>query len=449
MEKEFNEIPIKKLVLKLGIPAMAAQFFNILYSVTDRIFVGNIRGIGEIALASVGVSAPALTIIAGFAALVGVGGMSLMSISIGKKEYVTAQKAINNALLLLMIQGIALTAGTLAVRKPLLLLLGCNDSMYFYANTYFSIYLLGTISVMIGTGMNYFVLGQGYAKDGMIAVILGAVLNIVLDPILIFVCDMGIAGAAVATVIAQTASMGYVLFVLTKKSNIQIKKGGYEGNIVKQIYKVGSMSFLIVLLDNGILILLNTVLRKYGGENGTLYISCATVVQSFMVLAYFPAAGIASGCGTLYSYHYGAFHFEKLMEVFKNVLKLCFVYLLLLTLLAQAAPNLFVNLFVSDIQTRQIATSFVRMYTLGLVGTAVQYAFVDGLTSMGKVKYAIPISLFRKCIYIVGVLLLPLFLDVKYVFWSGTLADCIGATFTLIVFRVVIYPRLKLEMKHS
>ncbi len=448
METSFDTANIKKLVLHLGIPAMLAQLFNILYSITDRIFVGHIPEAGKLALAGIGVCAPALTVITGFASLVGIGGVAVMSISLGKREEKRAQAAVNNAFLLLCILSVLLTTLFYAVKQPLLYLLGCSDVMYPYAAGYYEIYVAGTFAVLLGNGMNYFILGQGFPRQGMMAVVIGAVLNTVLDPVFIFFFGMGVRGAAIATVAAQIGSMLYVLFFLGgKNAALKIGFGQYSIKMSGKIASIGCMSFLIVLLDNLVVILLNMMLRKYGKEAlGDQYISAAAVVQSVMVIAYFPANGLTSGCGTLYGYHYGAGNYKKLMEVFRYVLLSCFAYMLVWTLLAQSNAPLFAGLFVRDEEGIALAASFIRKYTLGLFAVSVQYAFVDGLTAMGKVKYALPLSLFRKLIYIIAILGLPMVTSLKNIFWAGTISDVVGASFTLLVFLLVIRPRVKKEL---
>lgn len=206
MEKDFDKQPVYALVWKLGLPAMAAQFFNVLYNTVDRMFVGNIPETGDLALASIGVSAPALTAISAFAYMIGIGGASLMSISMGKKDRAMAQKAVNNGLVMLIGISVAVTVICLLFREQFLYMLGCSDNMYPYASEYFTVYILGTVFSLVGIGMNQFILAQGYAKEGMISVTMGAVINVILDPVLIFGFSMGIRGAALATIIAQAAT---------------------------------------------------------------------------------------------------------------------------------------------------------------------------------------------------------------------------------------------------
>lgn len=448
MEKEFDHIPVKKLVLKLGIPAMAAQFFNILYNIIDRIYVGSLPQNGELALASVGICAPALTTISAFAYLIGTGGSASMSIAVGRRDRPFAQKMINNAFVMLLVISIAVTAIALLYTKPLLYLLGCSDAMYPLASQYFTIYICGTAAVLCGTGMNQFILAQGFSRQGMLSIVIGAMANVVLDPIFIFAFHMGIAGAAIATVLSQILSLCYVLlFLFGTKAPIRIRYGGYQKDIITRILQIGMMPFFIMVLDNFIIIFLNASLRYHGGSvTGDQYIACAAVVQSFMVIVTCPAQGITTGCGTLYSYHYGAGNYTKVMQVFRYVFLLCISYIGLLFLIAQFIPQFFVRMFISGGENVLLASSFIRKYTLGLFGIAVQYAVVDGLTAMGKIKYALPISLFRKALYLVLIFTLPFVTDLRNIFYAGTISDILGSCLTVLVFFAVIKRNLKKDM---
>lgn len=445
MEHEFDKIPISKLVLKLGIPAMCAQFFNILYSIVDRAFVGHIAVGGELALAGIGICAPVLTAITAFSSLIGIGGASAMSISIGQKDGKNARLAMNNAFILLLCLSAIITILLLIFAKPLLYALGCSDTMYPYANGYFTIYVMGTAAILCGTGMNQFILAFGNAKRGMLAIMIGAIVNTVLDPLFIYAFDLGIQGAAAATVIAQFCVFLYVLsFLFSDKAVFRLGFSRLDFCVVRRILTIGSLPFFIMLFDNLLVISLNFTLRRYGGNAaGDRYISCAAVVQSFMVLVFYPAQGITAGCGTLYSYHYGAGHYEKVMQVFRYVFCLCAAYMLLLGITAQLIPEKFARIFIQKESAIILSASCIRKYTLGLSGVAVQYAIVDGLTAMGQIRLALPISFFRKILYIICVFLLPFFCPLENVFYAETISDIAGAGVTVTAFMIIIIPKLR------
>lgn len=449
MEKEFDHTPVKKLILKLGIPAMAAQFFNILYNIVDRIYVSNLPGNGELALASAGICAPILTAVSAFAYLVGTGGSASMSIALGRRDRPLAQKILSNAIVMLLVLSAAITILALFFRRPLLYLLGCSDAMYPLASRYFSVYICGTAAVLCGTGMNQFILAQGFSRQGMLSVVIGAAANVVLDPLFLFLLDMGIAGAAAATVLSQILSLCYVLLFLSRKETpIRLQWGGCQKKVMARILQIGIMPFLIIVLDNFIVIFLNASLRYHGGDViGDKYIACAAIVQSFMIVVTCPAQGITTGCGTLYSYHYGAGNYSKVMQVFRYVFLLCMIYIGVLFLFVQLAPQLFVRIFTKDAQNMILASSFIRKYTLGLPGIAVQYAIVDGLTAMGKIKYALPVSLFRKILYIILIFTLPFMTDLKNIFYAGAVSDLLGSCLTVLIFFTIIRKRLNLTMR--
>lgn len=451
MEQEFDTMPVKKLVLKLGLPAMAAQFFNILYNIIDRIYVGGLPQNGDLALASIGICAPALTAISAFAYLVGTGGSASMSIALGRRDRPAAQKIINNAFVMLLAISITVAALAFLCKTPLLYLLGCSDAMYPFASQYFQISLCGTAAVLCGIGMNQFILAQGFSKQGMLSIVIGAMANAALDPLFIFVFKMGIAGAALATVISQFLSLCYVLtFLCGKKAPLRIRYGGCQKDIMVRILKIGMMPFLIMVLDNFMVIFLNASLRYHGGhETGDQYIACSAVVQSFMVIVTCPAQGITTGCGTLYSYHYGAGNYEKVMQVFRYVFLLCLAYIGSLLFFAQLIPRFFVRLFIDGPEDILLASSFIRKYTLGLFGIAVQYAVVDGLTAMGKVRCALPISLFRKATYLVLIFILPFITNLKNIFYAGTISDVLGSGLTVFVFFRIIKRKLKNELYYQ
>ena len=445
MEKEFNNISIPRLVLKLGVPSMLAQFFNILYSIVDRIFIGNMPHDGSIALASIGVCAPAITAISAFASMIGIGGASYMSLSIGRGDKKTAQKAINTALIMTAAISAAVMAVVFVFKKQLLYGLGCSDAMFPYADMYITIYISGTFASFCSIGMNQFILAQGYPGRGMAAVIIGAVCNVFLDPLLIYVFRMGIAGAAFATVISQLLAMIFVLKTLRRKE-MTVRAGlrGFDFKTLRRILAIGFMPFFITLFDNMILILLNVTLRKYGGDMGDVYIACAAVVQSFMVFANCPGQGITNGCGTLFSFHYGAGNYGKVMDIFKYVFLLCLM--LVLMVISQTAAEPFARLFISDPTQTALASRLISKYTLGLWGIAIQFAFVDGITAMGEVRYALPISLFRKTVYIIFVFILPVVTTLDNLFYVGTIADVVGSAFTVFMFFAFYRKRLRAKM---
>ena len=270
-----EETPVSRLVIRLGIPAMFGQLFNILYNIVDRIFIGKIPETGSLCLASIGVCAPALTALTAFAFMVGIGGASYMSISLGQKEERRAREIIGNAFFMILVISAAVTPLLLLNREKILYLLGSSKDMYPYAETYFTIYVCGTFASLLGCGLNQFILAQGFERRG------------------------GIAGAAWGTVIAQCCTCVYVIcFLRSRIIPVRLCPSRLQKKIVLRILSIGCMSFMITILDNLIIIFLNTSLRKYGGDSqGDILITCATVIQSFMTIVACPAQGITTGGG--------------------------------------------------------------------------------------------------------------------------------------------------------
>ena len=285
MENDLGRDQISRLVRRIAIPSMMAQFVSVLYSIVDRMFVGNIPGIGDISLAGVGVCGPIVTMIGAFAFLVGVGGSPLMGIAMGSGNQKKAERILGNCFALLSCIAVLVTILALTLREPMLRLFGASDVTYPYAEQYFTVYVSGTIFALMSTGMGQFIYAQGYAKVGMSAVILGAVMNILLDPIFIYVLHMGVRGAAMATILSQAASAAFVLFFLFKKANVRITFGRYSKRLMLRVLQLGLTPFLIIAFDNVMIIGMNAMLQKYGGSRGDELITINTIVQkSFLAV---------------------------------------------------------------------------------------------------------------------------------------------------------------------
>ena len=290
LENNLGTDPIRPLVVRVAIPSMLAQFVSVLYSIVDRIYISNLPAIGDVALAGVGICGPVVTMIGAFASLVGVGGAPLMSIRMGAGKMEEARRILSNSFLMLCVCSVVLTGVAFALRQPMLLAFGASPVTFPYAEQYFTVYLAGTVFNLLSLGMNQFIICQGFAKKGMISVMLGAVVNIVLDPVFMFLLDMGVVGAALATVISQLCSCVYVLcFLFGKKVPIPISFGGYRPRLMGRILLTGMTPFLIIAVDNVMIIAMNAVLQHYGGaELGDRLITCATIAQSFMLVVTMP-----------------------------------------------------------------------------------------------------------------------------------------------------------------
>ena len=294
-------------VLKLVIPAMIAQFINVLYSIVDRMYVGNIAGIGDTALAAVGVCAPITTLISSFAFLIGTGGAPLFAMALGEGKEETSKKILTNALYSLAAIALIVTAIVFAFEKPLLMTFGASGSTYAYARQYLLIYAAGALFSITATGLNQYITAQGYSGMGMLTTVIGAAANIALDPLFIFVFRMNVAGAALATVLSQFLSFLFVaVFLLLKSTKIRLSLGRASLRLIGKIVKLGISPFIIMATDSVIIIVSNAVLQSRGGADGDLWITVSTVVQAFFQLITMPMMGISTGSQPVISYNYGA-----------------------------------------------------------------------------------------------------------------------------------------------
>lgn len=441
-----DRIPI--LVLKLAIPSMIAQFVTVLYSIIDRMFIGNIPKIGDAALAGVGVCGPIVTLLTSFGTLIGLGGSILMAMRMGAGRKKQAESILAHSFALLVFFSAVLTVLFLVSKRYLLNWFGASPATFPYADSYLTIYTAGTFFALLAIGLNYFITCQGFPAIGMITVLVGAVTNIILDPVFIFVLDMKVAGAAIATVIAQFASCAFAFCFLTgKKIPIKItrlRKKTFSPLIVKKIIGLGISPFLILATDSVIIIVLNTVLQKYGGpKEGDILITCATIVQSYMMLITGPMLGISSGTQAILSYNYGARNIKRVKKAEKYVLILCLCFTTLMFLLSRIVPEYFIRIFTKDALQLQLCTWGIGVFTLMIIPLSFQYVFVDGFTALGRSKTALVLSLWRKGDYMLFTIVLPIFFGAKSAFYAQPLADGIGAVMSTIAFLLIFRKHLE------
>ena len=433
---DFGRDSIPLLVLKISVPFMFAQLVNVLYSIVDRIYVGNIPVTGADALAGVGVCAPIVTLLSSFGTLFGIGGSVLFSVRMGAGDEKNAQKILANSFSYLIIVSLALTLIFLLTKEQLLNWFGASDVTFPYADTYMTIYTAGTFFALLSTGMNYFITAQGFPLLGMTTTLIGAVINIILDPVFIFLMDMGVAGAAVATVIAQMCSCAFVLCTLRRKK-MQIRLGIVkpELSMGKQIVKIGFSPFLILATDSIIIIALNAVLQYYGGdEYGDTLITAATIVQSYMLLITSPMLGITGGSQPLISFNYGANRPDRIRKTFFWVLMLCFCFTAVMFLISRFMPQYFVRIFTDEPEYTKLAVWGIKVFTLMIVPLSFQYVIVDGLTALGMTKISLSLSLLRKGIYFGATCILPLLFVAQSAFYAEPVCDGIAACLSCTVF---------------
>lgn len=432
--------PIGRLVLRLAIPSMLAQFVNVLYGIVDRMYIGNIPEIGDLALAGVGVCGPIVTLVSSFSFLIGIGGAPLIAMRLGEGNKKNAEEILANCFLLLTVMAVTLSVIFLSLKQPILMTFGASGDSFPYADEYITVYLIGAIFAILSVGLNQFITCQGFSTVAMFSVLIGAVLNIVLDPVFIFLFGMGVRGAALATLLSQMVSFLFVFtFLRGKRTHIRITFQGYSWKIMRRVLLFGFSPFIINASDSVIIIVLNTVLQRYGGPRmGDHYITCATIVLSCFQLITMPLAGITGGTQPILSFNYGAKNTARIREAFKKILMLCVAFVTVMLLISQLVPQLFVGIFSQDPDVMELSVWGIRVFTLAVIPMAFQYELVDGLTALGIAKVAITLSLNRKIMFMLFTVVLPIFLGATGAFYAEPLADAICGVVTTVVFLLLI-----------
>ncbi len=436
LENNLDTDDIRGLVWRLAVPSMLAQFVSVFYSIVDRMYIGNIPEIGEAALAGVGVCGPIVTLVSSFAFLVGVGGAPLMSIRLGEKNERAASQILANCFMMLLVLSAVLTVVSMALREKMLWWFGAGEGTFDYAFQYLTIYLAGTVFALMTTGMNQFITCQGFARIAMKSVVLGAVTNIILDPIFIFVFHMGVRGAAVATVISQIASCTYALqFLFSRRIPIRITFQGYDRHIMKRVAMIGMTPFIIIFMDNILIIAMNAVIQRMGGPGqGDMLLTCTTIVQSFMLIVPMPLGGITGGTQPILGYNYGAKRPDRIWKAEKSIAGMGLLFTTVMFLAAQLVPELFVRLFTQNEEYVRLSVWAIRVYTIGVIPLAVQYTIVDGFTGMGISPVAMGLSMWRKVVFLSGVFLSPRWVGITNIFYTEPLSDFMGTAVSVTVF---------------
>ena len=387
--------PIGRLLLKLSIPTVVAQLINMLYNIVDRIYIGHMPGDGSMALTGVGVCMPLIMLVAAFAALVSSGGAPRASIFMGEKDQNSAEKTLGNCFSLQIVVSIILTAVLLIWNKDLLLAFGASENTIRYATDYMSIYALGTLFEQMTLGMNTFITSQGFTTTSMVSVIIGAVCNIVLDPIFIFGFQMGVKGAALATIISQMLSCVWIIvFLCGKKTQLKIKKENLKlrADIILPCIALGTAAFVMQSSESVISVCFNSSLLKYGGD---IAVGAMTIMVSVMQFAMLPLQGIAQGAQPITSYNFGAKNADRVKKTFSLLLITCLAYSAALWIAVMIAPQVFVKIFTSDSTLAQFAAPMLRIYLGGLGLFGIQIACQMTFTSLGKAANSIVDAIVR------------------------------------------------------
>lgn len=442
---DLGKDPVSSLVLRLAIPAMIAQFVNVLYSIIDRMYIGHIPKIGALALAGVGVCGPIVTLLLSFGTLVGLGGSILLGIRMGERDLPKARQILSNSFLMLCGFSVILTVAFLFMKDHLLIWFGASEITFPYADTYMTIYTAGTFFALMAAGLNYFINSQGFPVAGMTTVLIGAISNIILDPVFIFLFHMDVAGAAIATVISQMASCTFaLLFLFSKKVHVRISFGNYSRRLMLNIIYLGMSPFLILATDSILLIVMNTVLQKYGGpKQGDMLITCATIVQSYMLLITSPMIGISGGTQAIISYNYGARQTQRVKKTVRTNLALMLMFTTFMFILSRFVPRSFVRLFTSSKEYMDFSVWGIKIFTMMIIPLSFQYVFVDALTALERTKTALSLSVLRKLLYVAGTITLPLFFQASAAFYAEPLSDFVSAVVSTAAFLLIIDRHLK------
>lgn len=430
--------PIGRLLLKLALPTVAAQLINMLYNIVDRMYIGHIKDVGALALTGVGVCMPLIMIISAFAALVGNGGAPRASIYMGKKDTDTAQKILGNCFSLQIILSIILTIILLIGNKTFLLAFGASENTISYAVNYMNIYAIGTIFVQLTLGMNAFITAQGFAKTGMLSVLIGAVANIVLDPVFIFGMNMGVRGAALATIISQTLSCIWVLsFLFGKKTFLKIKPENLRlhAKIILPCVALGSSLFIMQASESIISVCFNSSLLKYGGD---IAVGAMTILTSVMQFAMLPLQGLGQGAQPIMSYNYGAKNNDRVRKTFRLLLKVSFGYSIVLWTIVMLLPQMFAMMFTSDNALLSFTSQALRIYMASMFMFGIQIACQMAFNALGKAKDSIIVAVMRKFILLIPLIyIMPAIFKANQtnaVYMAEPVADFIAVCFTAILF---------------
>lgn len=445
--KEMLEtMPVGKLLFKLSLPTVIAQLINMLYNIVDRIYIGHMPENGDLALTGVGVCMPIIMIVSAFAALISSGGAPRASIFMGKKNMEDAQKTLGGCFSLQVIISVILTAVLLVYNRDLLLMFGASENTIGYATDYMNIYAVGTIFVQLTLGMNSFVTAQGFTKISMVSVIIGAVTNIILDPIFIYGLGMGVKGAALATIISQALSCVWVVsFLCGKKTILRLRKSTLRisPRIVLPCIALGSAAFIMQSSESVISVCFNSSLLGYGGD---VAVGAMTILTSVMQFAMLPLQGIAQGAQPITSYNYGAKNAQRVKQTFKILLITSLVYSVVLWIFIMLCPRAFASMFTTDTALLDFTEQVIRIYFGGMFLFGIQIACQMTFVSLGNAPSSVIVAVVRKF-----VLLLPLIYIMPNmvenptigVYMAEPVADVIAVTFTAILFCIQFKKALK------
>lgn len=433
--EKLGTAPIGRLILSMAIPAVVAQVVNVLYNIVDRMYIGHIPEIGATALTGLGICFPILMLISAFSAFIGMGGAPLSSIELGKGNRERAEKILGNGVTVLLMLSIVLTLVFAVFKTPMLYAFGGSDATVVYATQYLNIYLCGTLFVQIALGLNMFIISQGQSKTAMFSVLIGAVINIVLDPIFIFVFGMGVRGAALATIISQACSAAWVLrFLLSEKSSIRIRLSYMRPDIrlIGSIAALGVSPFVMQATESLVNITLNSGLQTYGGD---IYVGSMTILMSVMQLIVTPTQGITQGTQPIISYNFGAGNRDRVKKTFHTSLLVTVTVTTVSCILAVLFPTIFARMFTGQTELIALVEKVMPIYMAGIWIFGIQMACQSAFMGMGQAKISLFLALLRKIILLIPLaIILPKIFGVIGIYYSEPIADVVAALTTGILF---------------
>ena len=450
-EVDLGNDPVKKLLFTLAAPAIISQIVNALYNIVDRIYIGHIPGEGSLALTGLGVCFPIIMFVSAFAALMGMGGAPRASIEMGRKRNDKAEKILGNCFAALVITALVLTVVFQIFKEPILYLFGASENTIGYGMDYLNIYLCGTIFVQLTLGMNAFIGAQGFAMISMLTVVIGAVTNIILDPIFIFGLGLGVKGAALATVMSQALSSCWaVKFLHGKRTILRIRKVNLkiERKVLFPCIALGFAPFIMQSTESLLMLAFNSSLLKYGGDSA---VGAMTILASVMQFGMMPLQGLTQGGQPIISYNYGALKMDRVRQGFRSMLVSCLVFSTLIWALSEFTPGLLVSIFTNDAGLKVITEGALRVYAGGMLLMGAQIACQQAFIAFGNAKTSAFLAMYRKIILLIPLIfILPIFFENKVfaVFLAEPVADIIAVCTTCLMFRKFFKKMVKeVEMK--
>ena len=443
-QNPLGSAPVGQLMVKLALPAVAAQLINALYNIVDRMYIGRMEEVGDLALTGLGVTFPILMFISALSALAGMGGGSRAAICMGEKDIDGAEAILGSCTALLFCMAVAATALFQIFKDPLLLLFGASETTLPYASGYLSVYLWGTVSVLLSIGLNNFITTQGFSLFSMLTVVIGAVCNIVLDPIFIFGLHMGVTGAALATILSQTVSALWVLsFLLGKRTllKLRLRHLRLKPSVLLPVVAIGISPFIMQSTESLVSITFNSSLKAYGGD---VYVGAMTIASSVMQVGSMPLHGLAQGAQPILGFNFGAGNFDRVKKAFRLLLRSCLVFTCVMWASAELFPNVFIALFNDKPELVDAARQTLRVYLAGMFAFGVQSSCQQTFVALGEAKVSLFLALLRKIILLIPlILILPQFLShpVFAVWLAEPIADICAALTTGTMF-FLRFPRI-------